>query len=494
MTELDDQVANERGNSEQIHVTTGREAVEHPDDVVADVAEASGIIDTITSHEPAGDVDEIWTCDKRLPGFGDRRETCGDPFARFCPDCGETSEWGQTCYQSTCPRCAPSWARRLATSWAAQLEQARRVRQAQKDRHQRFHHVVVSPPADFNPAAEDEWERGAEIVREILEDADLEGFIPFHAYRGKDEEENDLGVWKNRVFGEKTWSEVDDEIRFSPHYHCIVVGHQVPGGDVTRAVEEATGWVIHRITKRDSNVSLYDEYDLARALSYCLSHSALYETEQSTHVCAKRAGELLKPGGGITWTPDENEEDAKLKRQYDAVMRSVAPKTLGLDYNDLACGADRENCDHDHENQDEKADLDHAEGKARYASGTTGATAPTGRAEQDAGELPDDRAGELPDASNLPDPPGGGSWSDAELDDLKTLADDDLPANVDRDDLRRLVEDDDQDDTERCNGRLLSIAKAPRYLDNGLWRADAPHAEQLADDYEEWRERLDWVG
>lgn len=44
---------------------------------------------------------------------------------------------------------------------------------------------------------------------------------------------------------------------------------------------------------------------------------------------------------------------------------------------------------------------------------------------------------------------------------------------------------------EECAGRLLEIKKAPKFLENSDWVADAPHAEQLRRAWNEWRDRID---
>lgn len=44
---------------------------------------------------------------------------------------------------------------------------------------------------------------------------------------------------------------------------------------------------------------------------------------------------------------------------------------------------------------------------------------------------------------------------------------------------------------EECAGRLLEIKKAPKFLENSDWMADAPHADELRRAWNEWRDRID---
>ena len=44
---------------------------------------------------------------------------------------------------------------------------------------------------------------------------------------------------------------------------------------------------------------------------------------------------------------------------------------------------------------------------------------------------------------------------------------------------------------EDCEGRLLDIGKAPRFLEDEDWMADAPHAEDLRAAWREWRSLVD---
>ncbi|MEA5387225.1 hypothetical protein VB779_09295 [Haloarculaceae archaeon H-GB11] len=317
------------------------------------------------------------------------------------------------------------------------MEALRRYRSEFKSRHQRFHHFVISPPANWDPAADTSWEAALDVVKEILDVADLEGTAFYHPYKGKDGD--DRGFWKRMLFDEIEWDDVRDELRFDPHFHVIAVGHQCPGGDTTRAVEHSTGWVLHRITKQDSNVSLYDEHDLARAVTYCLSHTGLYETDQDTTRAAYRYC------GANTQRAKPEDASVDVETWMDAVVRRVAPKTLGLPYQSLACQNDRAADVVQGETHDHKVDVDAAEASRSPYSASSASSTSTANSE--------------------------------EFDD-KILS---QPA----------ADGDDVDVT--CRGRMLNIAKAPKFLEDEEWCSYADHVGDLREAWVAWRDEIDYL-
>lgn len=46
-------------------------------------------------------------------------------------------------------------------------------------------------------------------------------------------------------------------------------------------------------------------------------------------------------------------------------------------------------------------------------------------------------------------------------------------------------------ETRECSGRLLSITKAPAFLENEDWMASARFANDLEETWEEWRDMID---
>ncbi len=471
---MTDELDTDTADEVEIYKTTGRDAPTHGDQKAGD-ASADELIKCVESARQGTDAGAIWTTDMDLPGFGPvAYDDCGDDLPRFCGGCGADVTASSVCYRSTCRHCAPSWARRRASHVMSQLEQLRRYRADFKPNHQRFHHGVISPPSDFHPDGSgdtDQWEEGLKVVKKILKAADLEGYVFYHPYRGSEDDEDDRGEWARRLFSENDWDEVRDELKFAPHYHVVVVGHEFPGGEVTKTVESETGWVIHRILKKNSNVSIYNHYDLARAVSYCISHTGLYETPETTRAAVRDAGNNLTQN--LSFEPDDDEEDARLFRRADAKVRSVAPKTLGLPYSSLACTEQHSGDDGDADecgcDDDEQVSVAAAE-----AARTDHLT---------------------PDPRSL-DPTAGDG--DAQLTDDGLRGMDGVTDDLDADDLAAADDGDQGDDQEgepeACGGRLLNIGMAPRYLEDDEWRENAPYADQLAEVYAEWSERLDWLG
>lgn len=269
-----------------------------------------------------------------LPGFGETYDDCGDEIPRFCADCGATHTVGRTCYRSACPRCGKSWARKRGSSVAAKLEATRRYEESKRDGWSgyKFHHLTLSPPDGYETFSQESLDRTFEALKEVLDELGASaGVIVYHPYRGDDETPgDDRGKWKSRLFSGRDWGDVRDELAFSPHFHAVVCAKHIDGGHVTRAVEEDTGWLVHRITKGESNVSIYDKYDLTRVTQYTLSHAGLYDTEETTRAAYRYFGRTAN------LSPTD-----EIAAEMDAAARSVAPKLLGLPWSDLACQEDR---------------------------------------------------------------------------------------------------------------------------------------------------------
>lgn len=278
-----------------------------------------------------------------LPGTGALGDDCGDDIPRFCGDCGHVTHVGRTCYRSRCPRCWRGWDRRRASKITGKLEALRRYRESATDGWDgwKFHHLVLSPPDGYAMNSEDTLGRTKEMLKEVLAEIGADtGYLFYHPYRGPSDD--DRGFWKSVLpeqevpvddpLGTATKSraqlgteELVDEhdLQHSPHFHAVVLSQYIDTEHVVGAVEEATGWTIHRITKgEDSDVSLYNDYDLARSVSYCLSHTGITES---------RAG--YWPFGKVA----NFAADGHIEREMDARVRSVAVNTLGLKYDSQAC-------------------------------------------------------------------------------------------------------------------------------------------------------------
>jgi hypothetical protein len=428
-----------------LHTTSGRSAPTHGDHKTKhDVDELAGVIERART---CGDEQTIWMSrdDVQLPGFGDARPDCGEEFPFFCSACGETKSFGRTCFQSQCPRCAASWARRTATRVVAKLLALRAYRDSFMESHQRLHHVTNSfdVQSEHCPTGA---EQALDLSKKLLKTAGLEGWLAYHPYRGRDGD--DRGAWKERLFDDRDWDDVEDDLVWSPHVHGIVVGHHTPGGNVTKELEERVDWVLHRITKEDSSVSLYDEFDVARAVTYCLSHVGTYETEDGQRRAATRwFGEHIND---VTASPLQ---EAKV----DHVVRAVAPKTLGLPLNRLSCSEEHavDGDDVAAKAHDFVVDHDRAQGSARYW--------------------------QLGPSAASPDDAGGDDlWESGSG--LVEATGDDPPDDPDA-----------PPDTERCRGRLLPIAKAAPYLASSEWMRRAAYADETAAKHAEWVEQEPWI-
>lgn len=167
-----------------------------------------------------------------------------------------------------------------------------------------------------------------EVLKEVCAEIGADtGYLFYHPYRGLDGD--DRGFWKNVLPDgtEKGMSELKEEISHSPHFHAVVCAKWIDGQFITKHIEEKTGWVIHRITKNDEpTVSLRDDYDLARSVSYCLSHTGIGKNR----VAYRAFGEVAN----FTATD-------KISREMDARVRSVVPNTLGLKLSSVACRVER---------------------------------------------------------------------------------------------------------------------------------------------------------
>jgi hypothetical protein len=439
--------------ADHVATTSSRSAPHHADQETDHDAE--DLIACVQRVRQSTDPDTLWTQadDVQLPGFGSRYEDCGDEFDAFCEGCGAVKTIGRTCRKNQCPRCAPMWAVELGTRVTAKLLALRAYRDSFHETHQRCHHVVLSPPVDFNPDTDKPRHKVIQVLKELMAETGLQGWYCYHPFRGKDGD--DRGEWAERLFDDRGWAEIAPELIWQPHIHAIVVGHMTPGGNVTKRLEEETGWVLHRITKEDSSVSIYGKWDLARAVTYCLSHAGTYDVGEHRRVCADYFGD--------DWMQEitvSERQEAKVNH----VVRAVAPKTLGLPFNRLACSEEHdvgpdgsvEAKAHDH-----VVDLDRAQGMAKYWS-----------LDSYASSLDDRDGGEDLWES------GGGANSAEE-------------PHPQREPDPSLTEADDE--TQRCSGRLLPISKAAPYLTSAEWCARAEYAEDTREAHQEWVDEEPWI-
>jgi len=260
-----------------------------------------------------------------VPGHGEEYDDCGDDLLHFCADCGDPIAVGRTCHRKRCPRCAPAWVAKRATKAGAKLEATRRYLYSKRGDSPKFHHLQVSPPDGLAFARDDPIEAGYEVVKELCDELGIDGgAIVYHPWRGAGDD--DRGFWKELLFKGSDWSETVQELSHEPHFHIIAVGDFVPGGEFTNQLYEKTGWTFKRITKggddSESNVSLYGEHDLARALTYSLSHAGVCDSKDAYRYFGLTAN--LSAEGHIV-------------EEIDEVVRAVAPDTLGLSTTSTTC-------------------------------------------------------------------------------------------------------------------------------------------------------------
>ena len=359
-----------------------------------------------------------------LPGFGEAYDECGDPIPHFCEDCGSVQPVGRTCKRSECPRCAPAWALDRAPGLVGRLDATARMMSSARDEAVYKHHVVFSPPPGWATESDDPLDETFHTIRDLLELMDAEGVVAYHPWAGDQDGTDDMGAWKDRLFSGRDWEDVQSELQPRGHFHAVVASPFIAGGRITAAVNEMTDWVIHRVEKRDgSGRSLSDLNDVARAVTYTLSHTGIDTRGDGHNQAAYRTY-------GATWHDADVLDDSE--RLADAAVREVAPRLLGLPTNEVSCGSDVR------EARAGASTIDH---RRTFASMSTSSS----------GEAPEPDG----DPSSMPDQP-----TDATV-----------GGDADR---------------ERCSGRLRHIDEADGYLDDDDWRERAPFASELRQTLAEW--------
>lgn len=409
-----------------------------------------------------------------IPGKGEVGETCGDDLAMFCDGCGKTHVTGQTCGLSRCPRCWASWCRDLAVEQASRLAVTRAVRDANREDQQFFHHLAWSPPDEWALEAEDPLRRTKQAINEILDAMDLDAICLYHAWRGNQEDDDDRGEWARRLSEDMDWEEVRDELKFSPHFHIIAVGSHVPGGDLTKRVQEETGWSLHRILKgEDSNVSLYDNSDMVSAIEYSISHASLKRTPAGHNsVQMWSHGDIIgqKFVKESEMGPDEDPDEVddlviaeETEEEMDLLARAHAPLTLGVDLNDQICTEEFVNV------IDRETGADRAGVRTLIDIGTG-----------------DTRQWTPASSAST----GSSSGSSADGSSASTIATTSA-TTTEIDEIVHNREGDPGDVVETCQGRKLPIWEAPNYIGDSKWRESADHVDELDATWTDWKPRLE---
>jgi hypothetical protein len=226
------------------------------------------------------------------------------------------------------------WVIERAEAKAARLQSVAKYMSATLDCPVYKHHVVISPPDDWFLAADEPLDKTFEVVKQILKLMHAEGIICYHGWTGADGD--DRGEWPGRLFEGREWEgDVRAELKPNPHFHCIVASPFIAGGEVTKQIEERTGWAIERIADRETGRSLEDLYAVARALTYSISHTSIKTNPKRNNRAQIRTFGEHWHGGSDTRQVTVY-DNVKRKAAYE--VRKVAPKTLGVNPNDLRCG------------------------------------------------------------------------------------------------------------------------------------------------------------
>lgn len=424
---------------------------------------AWNIVDIINdAHRGGDDVGGLPPFDV-LPGFGgNTRFTCGDPRSSFCVDHGHLHDSRTTCDRSTCSHCAPNWARRRATYICRKIAALRAMLDpAGAQGTMKYHHLAISfqkkgeEAFRFEGGDEDEVRnRMFQATYDIMDELDIQGIVIYHPGVGKDGD--DRGFWKDFLGTRTDWLEAREELMHHPHVHVLGVSEFVPGEGVTELVEAETEWVINRITRggddSDDNVSLGDNLDLARAVTYSLSHCGIYETD---------GGQMRYAGRFHGADVDGAKVKERYKMEWERAVRTVAPKTLGLNKRDLLCSSDAVAS-----TQTSIGSFDSAQARMRAeaagSSGTEGADDFAGSNVGATGEVIVESSGPVADDDTvLPDDP-----------DVSVTVD--IPEGP-------------------CEAPLYDIARAPAFLSDDEWVEEAQHADDVRDAYLEWKIGQDFL-
>lgn len=427
---------------------------------------------TTVGQKPTPD-DYLQTFEEEGPainGFGEMGDDCGDDLAMFCDCCAETTVVGRTCGLSRCPRCWTSWCRDRAISKACRLAVTRAVRDENRSEQQFYHHLAWSPPDDWALQADNPYRKTKQVINEILDAMDLDAVGVYHAFRGE-EGEDDRGEWKKRLPNgpEDEWADVRAELEHSPHFHMIAVGSHVPGDELTTRVEEETGWSLHRITKENSVVSLYDNSDMVSALMYAISHAALKRTDAGNNrVKMWQHGDILNQKF-VKESETADHEDPyeqgdlviteETEDEMDLLARAHAPITLGVDVDSQLCTAEF----------------------VSSVEAETGAERAGVRSLIDIG-TGDTRTWTPVSASSSSD---GATGTDTATAELATAGG--MQTEVEEIEHNR----EGGSSIDVCQGRKLPIWEAKSYIGDPEFRESAEHIEQLDATWADWKPRLE---
>ncbi|WP_226043539.1 hypothetical protein [Natrinema sp. DC36] len=303
--------------------------------------------------------------DPLLPGMGpdgyaeNAYDDCGNPHPHVCDDCGWHVDFGRTCSRSVCARCGAAWNADYAKKKAAKMRRVRieQYKSMKEDpnwnRNILLHHQIISAPlgwyydlARSGYTLEEANEETRQVVKDILNEMRAQGMLIRHDYRGKNEDgelekdagaTDDLGEWKPRLYHQLDWHGEDgvrEELAWNPHYHCVVAGDFLKGGEMTEEIEAATGWVIHRIAD-DKDRSIQNDGKMLRVLMYDISHCSIVQNGDQMRSTVWEVGSF--EGDGIRNSSRFSPSPADLEWATNCAERN-AYEMLGINITSTECG------------------------------------------------------------------------------------------------------------------------------------------------------------
>lgn len=453
-----------------------------------DVEPMSSTKSTLTEHLPALD----------LPGdMGYAHPDCGmDIPAWACKDCGSPLYIGRTCKNPSCERCWAAGVRDQVIPRAAKLYGLAGDLYFNEYREREdvdLNHIVASLP-DILVDSDEPIDHVLKILKVILEKKwGIEGFeAVYHPYRIKAEYRRDQyehGGEPGR--GDMTWADVLNEddpyqyLKHEPHFHIFFPAKRYQFDYSTvEYVENQTGIVFHRITKSDSEISVWDLEDLVYQLTYCYSHAGVIETANKTKLASRMKGRL-------------HNIDAleRIEKRATAAFCDAAPQLLGVNFTDMSeasCEAAACDCDGDDECHCEDDhplhDLYEQGGGLDDKGDTSLSQAPSfdgdlKEARTTEFDLLDSPESPTVNASGGFDAAGGGSGSAGGN---SAGGDSDDASGVRTRSVSPAVAADGGD---RCGGDLIPIREAQSLLDDDEWCKQARYSDALRAAYQEWQDR-----
>lgn len=441
----------------------------------------------------------------RLPGFGQPIDDCGvpNPATSFvCAEHGHAHAFGRNCMRYDCPDHWRHAVRRRAAGSAdgagvaAQLESMRKFLDYHRDEHQRFHHLVFSPPEDLAVHASNPLARLVETCRDVMDALGVQGLVAYHAWKGKDEdhESNDMGTWKDLLSSDSPWDVINDDLEYDPHFHVVGVAHEALDYSIVEEIEAETGWVLHRIeNEADNSVSIGNSFEMCKVVCYALSHAGVYSTDQQRRLAAWMKG------------PDVPHVQvyADTAIEVEQLVGEAAVDTLGIKPTDLTCDADVPP-DEVHYGRDEglpdflRASEQREPAAAGVAAPLSAAAGPTvdGSWTGPDAYLPGRAAQNVEGVAAMASAP-------SELDDPSQADDFDPGSSAAGDNARAdevlhgdVVGDQDRpvDRTDVCGARLVHISQASEYLlSRPEWRERVQDDERLAHLDQLYRQYVSWL-